>query len=245
MFTWFAKNECKRKTDGLEQQKRGLMGMVKIKILGISGSPRDEGTAYAVRKALEYAKEFDRDIETDFISLAGKKLNPCVHCDFCLDEEWKKKTGRLCPIKDYMDVVYKKIVEADGIIYGTPCYSGAVSAQLKALIDRLRPFFFMGENNPLSDKVFGAIVVGGSKYGSQELAIQELIHMNMELGLIPAPVMTFQIYHGGILWSNDRGKEGVMEDKEGLESVKAVGEFVVKYTKIIKLGLEAYKREQG
>ena len=45
-------------------------------ILGISGSPRADGvTAAAVKQVLAESGE-----ETEYISLAGKKINRCINC---------------------------------------------------------------------------------------------------------------------------------------------------------------------
>jgi multimeric flavodoxin WrbA len=52
--------------------------MNSTRLLGISGSPREGATAFAVREALEFAASLE-DIETEFISLKGKKINFCLH----------------------------------------------------------------------------------------------------------------------------------------------------------------------
>ena len=102
-----------------------------MKVIGISGSPRPEGnTTLLVREALNAIAE--EGIETEFISLADKELNPCIGCNIC------KEIGS-CQIIDDVDEILQKMKEADGIIVGSPVYFGGVTAQLKILMDRSRP----------------------------------------------------------------------------------------------------------
>jgi multimeric flavodoxin WrbA len=58
-----------------------------MKIFGISGSPRLQGTHFAVNYALEYLKE--KGAEVRYFSVSRKTINFCIHCDYCV----KKKEG--------------------------------------------------------------------------------------------------------------------------------------------------------
>ncbi|MCP8309265.1 MAG: flavodoxin family protein, partial [archaeon] len=93
-------------------------------ILGISGSPRKAATDFVVRKALEYAEE-KFQVKTDYFHFYGKKINFCLHCDYCI----RKKMG--CIQKDDMTEAYVKLEEADAMLFGTPVYNGTLSGQLK------------------------------------------------------------------------------------------------------------------
>jgi hypothetical protein len=70
-----------------------MMHQDAVTLIGISGSPRIASTAYAVEAALQYAAD-QYGFETDYLSLHNKKLNFCIHCDYCL-----KKKG--CVHKDF------------------------------------------------------------------------------------------------------------------------------------------------
>ncbi|MBD3254895.1 MAG: flavodoxin family protein, partial [Candidatus Lokiarchaeota archaeon] len=98
-------------------------------LLGISGSPRKQGTETAVLYALDYAsKKFG--FETEFWTVRAKKINFCIHCDYCIRE----KKG--CIHKDDLMEVYDKLRAAKFLLFGTPVFQGNLSAQLKAVIDR-------------------------------------------------------------------------------------------------------------
>ena len=99
-----------------------------MKILGLSCSPRKMGnTEILLGEALNGAKH--EGVEVELFSVSGKEIKPCDGCGSC------RKTGE-CHIKDDMQTVYPKLVEADGIIFGTPIYVYGMTTQAKAIIDR-------------------------------------------------------------------------------------------------------------
>ena len=57
------------------------------------------------------------------------KINPCREYYTCLND------GN-CAIRDDMDAIYPRLLEAEGIIVASPIFFYSVSAQLKILIDR-------------------------------------------------------------------------------------------------------------
>ena len=56
-------------------------------LLGICGSPRAQGTEYAVKYALNYAKE-NFNFDPEFWTIRNKNLKFCIHCDYCFKEIW-------------------------------------------------------------------------------------------------------------------------------------------------------------
>ena len=128
-----------------------------MKVLGICCSPRKGGnTEILVNEALKGAKQEGAEIE--LYSVSGKHIEPCDGCRTCA------RTG-VCHIKDDMQDVYKKMIEANAIIFGTPTYCYSMAAQAKIIIDRSRALHDLPENNKvnrLANKVGGVIAVGGS-----------------------------------------------------------------------------------
>ncbi len=101
-----------------------------IKVLGIAGSPRQNGnTALLLQEALRGAEE--SGAVTEKIILCKRNINPCTACGGC------SKTGK-CVIGDAMDQLYKKTLAAHGIIISAPIYFNSVNAQTKAFIDRFQ-----------------------------------------------------------------------------------------------------------
>ncbi len=88
-----------------------------VRIIGLSASPRKDGnTEILVKEALKAAKR--KGAETEFISLAGKEIQPCQACYNCRLEESKGK----CAIEDDLPEIFEKFKKADGIIIGSPVY---------------------------------------------------------------------------------------------------------------------------
>ena len=123
-----------------------------MKVLGIVCSPRKGGnTEVLVEEALASAKDLGAEIEV--VSVADKNIAPCDGCESCVT------TGK-CKVEDDMQVLYPKLLEADGIIFGTPVYFYNMTAQGKTVIDRTMA---LGRSKKgLANKVGGVVVVGGS-----------------------------------------------------------------------------------
>jgi multimeric flavodoxin WrbA len=192
-----------------------------MKVIGISGSPRPEGnTTLLVREALNAVAE--EGIETEFISLADKELNPCIGCNLC------KETGN-CQIIDDIEEILEKMKEADGIILGSPVYFGGVSAQLKMLMDRSRPLR-MGFQ--LRNKVGGAIAVGASRNGGQETTIQQIHNFFLIHSMIVVGDNDPTAHYGGAGVGKSPGD--CKDDNIGLETARNLGKKVAEIIKLIK-----------
>ncbi|MDI6841911.1 flavodoxin family protein [Methanothermobacter wolfeii] len=184
-----------------------------VKVVGICGSPRKNGnTEILLREALRAAE--DCGAETELIRLAGLDINPCRACDSC------KKTGE-CAIDDDLNDVIERAASADGIIIGSPVYFGSVTAQTKMFMDRTRP---LRSGFRLSDKVGGAVTVGGSRNGGQETACNDihnffLIHEAVVVG-DTAPTA----HYGGTGVGGARGD--TEKDAQGLETAGNLGRKV-------------------
>lgn len=198
----------------------------KLRIFGISGSPKKGATDYIVQEALKYAK--DRyGVETEYFSAMGKKLNFCIHCDYCIRE----KKG--CIHKDDLLEVYDKLKWADAIIIGTPVYQGMVSGQTKVIMDRCRA---LAARDPhfLLNKPGASLAVGGDRIGGQEPSIQAIMNFYVINEAIPVGGGSFGANLGGTFWSKDMGEEGAKEDIEGLKSMRMTINRLIKTTLILK-----------
>jgi multimeric flavodoxin WrbA len=120
-----------------------------MKIVGICGSPRKGGnTEIIVREALRGAGR--AGAQTELLHLGDLKIEFCDGCLVC------DTTGR-CHINDDMQVVYKKMQEADSLIIGSPTRFDNVSGQLKVFIDRTNP---LCKDRKLKGKKVGLLTVG-------------------------------------------------------------------------------------
>jgi multimeric flavodoxin WrbA len=196
------------------------------KLLGISGSPREGATAFVVRKALEFAASLG-DVETEFISLKGKEINFCLHCDYCV------RTKEGCVQKDDVSDLYPSMEAADAWLLATPVYQGTVSGQLKAVLDRCRALVARNPN-ALKNKVGAAIAVGGDRAGGQEPAIVAIHAFYLANQMIPVSGGPFGSNLGGTVWSHDKRAEGAATDEEGLRSVRRTVERLIEVARMLR-----------
>ncbi len=163
-----------------------------VKVLGIAASPQKRAkstSAIVCEKALLGAESFSNDnveVQTDIIYLADLNIKPC---SACVDPKGKHP-GVYCGFKrcihndDMTNIVYDKLMDADGILISTPVHFGGVTAQLKALFDRtcwLKMRRFWG----LRNKVGGAISVAHGRHGGQEITVIDCDQWMRIAGMLP------------------------------------------------------------
>ena len=72
----------------------------------------------------------DAGIETEFISLAGKKISACTGCEKCKEKKW-------CVIEnDAWGEIVQKVLDSEVLIIGSPTYYFDVCGHVKNFIDR-------------------------------------------------------------------------------------------------------------
>lgn len=99
-------------------------------IVILTGSVRKDGnTELLARSFAEGAKKHN---EVEIISVADYKVNPCIGCNSCFERE-----GHRCFQQDDMAKIYARLSEADMAVAASPVYFYGISAQLKAVLDRL------------------------------------------------------------------------------------------------------------
>ena len=103
-----------------------------FKILSIIGSPHDRNsnTRALIDDFVEELARQGLELEHELISLGKKEIKPCRGC-------WNCTYEKPCPVKDDLPEIKQKMVECDMLILGSPVYTNQVSAQMKALFDRL------------------------------------------------------------------------------------------------------------
>lgn len=95
----------------------------------ISGSPNGERSETRRLVADFLALVGNRvELEVDHLSLATG-VSPCAGCYACM-------ASGVCRMKDELSGLHRRLAAADLVILASPMYAGAVSAQMKAFIDR-------------------------------------------------------------------------------------------------------------
>lgn len=179
-----------------------------MKVIAFNGSPRKDGnTAQAISIVFE---ELQREgIETEMIQLGGRRLSGCRACFKC----GENKDNR-CVIKDdEMNDFIQKMIEADGIIIGSPTYFSNVTTEVKALIDRAG-FVSKANGGTLKGKV-GAPVVSVRRAGSNFVYSAINFFFGISEMIIP----------GSSYWNMtlSRNPGDILNDAEGIDTFKTLG----------------------
>lgn len=181
-----------------------------MKVLGIACSGRKKGNSeILVQTALDKAQEEGADVE--LVTLAGKTISPCDGCLSC------RKTGR-CHIEDDMQDILTKLLEADGIVFGTPVYFWSLSAQAKILIDRTYVF---SQGRKLRNKAAGVLVSerrSGASRAVAEFNAFFTIQKMMMVGWGVGP---------NVPEHNKRGS--IKKQEEVMDEAEALGKAIVQY----------------
>ena len=98
-------------------------------ILGISASGRANGVTSEAVKAVLAAT----DLEYDYVSLAGKRINGCIGCTLCASDN-------RCKLQDDWNDIGDKMLKADAIVFGAPNYFSKMNAMGHACWERTFSF---------------------------------------------------------------------------------------------------------
>ena len=198
-----------------------------MKVIGVSASPRkNQSTCFALEQCLneiELASDASgKNIEVEIIDLAGMEIQGCISCDAC-------KKGLLCSQNDDFLQLIPKLAdpEVSGIIVASPVYMGCMASQAKAFIDR--SVLFRRNGFTLRNKLGGAIAVGGSRNGGQELTIQA-IHAGM---MIHDMIIVGDGDHfGGAAWG--KHPDGYKADSTGITTARNLGKRMAGVAKMMQ-----------
>jgi len=179
-----------------------------MKVVAFNGSARKDGnTAILIKYVFgELEKE---GIETEMVQLAGSSIRGCTACYKCFDNKDKR-----CSVKDDIaNECIEKMLEADGIILGSPTYFSTVTTELKALIDRAG--LVAKANEDMFKRKVGAAVVAVRRGGAIH-AFDAINHFFL---------ISSMIVPGSIYWNMGFGLEkgDVENDEEGIRTMKALG----------------------
>ncbi len=179
--------------------------------LALSGSPRKGGnTEILLNRVLEPLKE--GGWETELVQIGGQELRGCLACGKCFENR-----NRRCVIeKDIFNQAAEKMFRADALILGSPTYFTDVTAEMKALIDRIG-FVSMANGGLLAGKI-GAAVVAVRRAGSTHV-FDTLNHLFL---------ISRMIVPGSSYWNMGMGLApgDVEKDTEGLETMDHLGKTI-------------------
>ena len=180
-----------------------------MKVVAFNGSARKSGNTASMIKVV--FEELEKEgIETELVEFGKDPIKGCDACRRCFKEK-----NRKCAVED--DIVndcLEKMLEADGIILGSPVYFADVSANMKAFIERVG--YVARANDDMLRLKPGASVVAVRRGG----AVHTYDSMNHLFGICQ------MITVGSRYWNLGRAREkgDFDSDEEGIETMRILGQ---------------------
>ncbi len=106
------------------------------KLVAFVGSPRPGGNTDTLADAALSAFA-QAGGEAEKVILNSLSIRPCQGCLACMRGDGLED---FCAVRDDMQGLHRKLLEADALLWATPVYMWSPSAQMKTFLDRLFPF---------------------------------------------------------------------------------------------------------
>ena len=189
-----------------------------MKVMLLNGSPHEAGCTYTalmeVAKALE-----ERGVETELFQLGKSPVAGCTACGACA------KTHR-CVIDDKVNLFVEKLLDADGLVVGSPVYYAGPAGQVTAFLDRV--FYCKGS---LYANKLGAAVISCRRGGAS--AAFDRLNKYFTISNMPVASSNY--------WNTVHGNtpEEVAQDIEGLQTMRILARNMAWLLKCIEAGKQA------
>ncbi|NTU96579.1 MAG: flavodoxin family protein [Chlorobiaceae bacterium] len=193
-----------------------------MKVLLINGSPRKEGNT---RKMLDRVGETleAEGIGTELLQVGGTAIRGCLACYRCIELK-----DRQCSTKnDNFNAIFRKMLEADGIVLGSPTYFADITPEMKALIDRSG--YVSRVNGNLFHHKTGAAVISLRRGGGIH-AFDSINHLFQICGMFTVGSTYWNLGFGG------REGNEVENDREGMENMRDLGQSMAFLLKKLHAG---------
>ena len=105
-----------------------------MKVMIIDGGPRKNMNTASLADAFADGIREAGGIEVQQVRLYDLKYRGCMSCLSC---KLKGRSSRICLFPDDLKPLLEEIASADGLAVATPIYMGDMTAQTKALLERL------------------------------------------------------------------------------------------------------------
>jgi multimeric flavodoxin WrbA len=158
----------------------------------------------------------------------------------------KQKADQFCAVRDDLEALYPKVIEAQALMVASPVYLARMSGHIASLLDRLRCLHY-GKyyGGGMKHKVGAALAVSWYRNSGLETTLNSLHWAFMTYNMViavPGSLSTF----GGVGLSSLSGEGGfdpkdksqILKDEYGLKTARATAESLLELARIIQRGKE-------
>ena len=189
-----------------------------MKVLLVNGSWHEKGCTYTALCEVEKALNAN-GVETEIYWLGKKGVQGCTGCVVC------KKTGK-CVMDDSVNEFVEKAAAADGYIFGSPVYYASAAGSLVSFMDRV---FYSGARH-LAYKPAAAVVSCRRAGSSTTFDV-----INKYFTINNMPIVSSNYWNG----IHGNRAEEALQDEEGLQTMRVLGNNMAWLLKCIELGKQA------
>ena len=174
-----------------------------MKVLLINGSPHKEGCTFTALSEIKNQLEKE-DIDSEIFWIGTKPVRGCIACKKCGHKE-----GKCVFDDDPANEIIDKLIEADGVIVGSPVYYAGPNGALCAVLDRV----FYASGGRFAFKPAASIV--SCRRGGASASFDRL---NKYFTISNMPIISSQY------WNMVHGNtpEEVRQDLEGLQTMRTL-----------------------
>lgn len=192
-----------------------------MKVILVNGSPNKNGCTYTALCEVEKTLN-EADIETEIFWIGTKPIIGCTACLKCREKEE-------CTFdNDVVNEFVKKAYDADGFIFGSPVYYAGATGAMTSFLNRA----FYSNSQGTGLKAYkhkpAAVVCSARRAGTTATYDQ----LNKYLAISQMPIIS------SFYWNMVHGNtpEEVMQDAEGLATMRQLGRNMVYFLKCIEAG---------
>ena len=189
-----------------------------MKVLLVNGSLHAKGCTYTALSEVEKALQAN-GIKTEMYWIGEHDVSGCKGC-------WACKKIKKCVIDDGVNEFVEKAAQFDGFVFGSPVYYASAAGAMISFMDRV---FYSGGKN-LAYKPAASVV--SCRRGGASTTF-DVLNKYYTINNMPIVASNY--------WNEVHGNtaEEVLQDEEGLQTMRVLGNNMAWLLKCIEKGKEA------
>ena len=195
-----------------------------MKVLLVNGSPPEAGCVYTALSEIQGQLK-KHGIQSEIFQIGTEPVRGCIACGGCA------KLGKCVFDDDVCNKLVEKMLEADGVVIGSPVYYAGANGALCAVLDRA---FYVSQGRYARKP---AAAVASCRRGGASATFDRI---NKYFTISKMPVVASQY------WNSIHGTcaEEARQDEEGLQTMRTLADHMAWMLKSIEAsGIEAPEAE--
>ena len=195
-----------------------------MKVLLVNGSPHEAGCVYTALSEIQGQLK-KHGIQSEIFQIGTEPVRGCIACGGCA------KLGKCVFDDDVCNKLVEKMLEADGVVIGSPVYYAGANGALCAVLDRA---FYVSQGRYARKP---AAAVASCRRGGASATFDRI---NKSFTISKMPVVASQY------WNSIHGTcaEEARQDEEGLQTMRTLADHMAWMLKSIEAsGIEAPEAE--